>query len=281
MNIDLPLILTLAVLITGGIWLFDWLVLSKPRKRALAALDAEYSDARLQEPKERERYRLARDQVEQEPTLIEYSKSFFPVLLLVFVLRSFIAEPFQIPSGSMEPTLEIGDFILVNKFTYGLRLPVINRKVIPVNDPERGDVMVFFPPHQPDIYFIKRVIGIPGDVVEYNNHQLTINGEPVVESSEELLPGAGPQVRQVTEQLGDTEFSVYKNLTPGSFSREGRWTVPEGYYFMMGDNRDSSHDSRGWGMVSEDAIVGKAFAIWMHWDSLFSLPSFERVGRIR
>lgn len=289
-SINLPLILTLAVFITGLIWLYDWLVLSKPRKRKLEAVDQQFARARLDDKHQREAYEEARNAAANEPIWVEYSKSFFPVLALVFVLRSFIAEPFQIPSGSMEPTLQVGDFIVVSKFAYGLRLPVLNTKVIPVSDPERGDVMVFFPPHQPDTYFIKRVIGLPGDTVSYIDHQLSINGEPVPQEVIETNASAQPPSRIVEETLGDNTYTTRKHLNPGRYSRYGTWEVPEGHYFMMGDNRDGSHDSRGWNelnrggpnlsYVPEEAIVGKAFAIWMHWDSLFSLPSFERVGTI-
>lgn len=299
MNINLPLILTLAVLITGLVWLFDALVLAGPRKQKLAAVDKQFAHLKTrQQPatgdaktkadgdSAQQAYELARATAAQEPTIVEYSKSFFPVLLVVFVLRSFIAEPFQIPSGSMEPTLDIGDFILVNKYTYGIRLPVLNKKVIDINQPKRGDVMVFFPPHMPDTYFIKRVIGLPGDEIKYINHVLTINGEVIEEQLQARLPAANPRFRQVTEAIDDKVFTVRKNDVPSSLSGipnshyAGSWTVPEGHYFMMGDNRDHSADSRDWGFVSEDAVVGKAFAVWMHWDSLFSIPSFSRAGVI-
>src|SRR5690606_28709168 len=297
MNINLPLLLAPAAFVTGLVGLYDMLVLARPRKEKLAAVEQQFarvnsrnaaeltdSKAKAEHQSAQGAYETARAAAEKEPVLVEYSKSFFPVLLLVFVLRSFIAEPFQIPSGSMEPTLEVGDFILVNKFTYGIRLPVINKKVIDINEPQRGDVMVFFPPHMPDTYFIKRVIGLPGDQVQYLNHVLYINGEAVEEQLQALLPASNPYYRQVTESLGDVTYQTKKNLVPGVLSGTpnrhyaGEWRVPEGHYFMMGDNRDNSADSRDWGVVSEDAIVGKAFAIWMHWDSLFSLPSFERAG---
>ena len=177
MSINLPLILTLAVLITGLIWLYDTLVLARPRKAALEAVDQQFSKLNIADEQKQAAYAEAQQAAGREPLLVEYAKSFFPVLLVVFVLRSFLVEPFQIPSGSMEPTLDVGDFILVNKYTYGIRLPVLNNEVIPVNKPERGDVMVFFPPHQPDTYLIKRVIGLPGDLISYNNHVLNINGE--------------------------------------------------------------------------------------------------------
>ncbi|WP_020210497.1 signal peptidase I [Gilvimarinus chinensis] len=283
-NINLPLILTIGVFFTGLVWLFDALVLAGPRKQKTAAAKAQFDGKELGDEGSdtRKLYQRAVDEASREPTLVEYSKSFFPVLLVVFVLRSFVAEPFQIPSGSMEPTLDIGDFILVNKYTYGIRLPVINKKVIPINEPERGDVMVFFPPHLPDTYYIKRVIGLPGDTIEYTDHQLTVNGEPVPENLQAVLPPQRPQFRLVEETLGEHTYTSRKYLRPGQYSRRGSWTVPEGHYFMMGDNRDNSFDSRGWDdpFVPEDHIVGKAVAVWMHWDSLFSLPSFDRAGAI-
>jgi signal peptidase I len=183
----------------------------------------------------------------------------------------------------MIPTLEVGDFILVNKFTYGVRLPVLNTQVIPVNKPQRGDVMVFFPPHAPDTYYIKRVIGLPGDHISYINHVLTINGQVIPEKLVAMLPPLSPKWRLVKETIDGKEFTTYKHLVPGELSRNKSWVVPEGHYFMMGDNRDNSLDSRGWPnpFVSEDAIVGKAFAVWMHWEKLLSIPSFDNVGMIQ
>lgn len=281
-NINLPLILTVGVLITGLVWLFDALVLARPRKRAINAIEDAFAGRNTDTEPDKKRYAEAMEKARQEPLLVEYSKSFFPVLLIVYVLRSFVYEPFQIPSGSMDPTLEVGDFILVNKYTYGIRLPVWNKKLIEVSDPERGDVMVFFPPHLPDTYYIKRIIGLPGDKVSYSNHRLTINGEEVPEQLQAILPAGTPRFRLVEEQLGEHRFTARKYLRPGPYSRHGEWTVPDGHYFMMGDNRDNSLDSRGWetAFVPEENIVGKAVAVWMHWDSLFSLPSFDRAGGI-
>jgi signal peptidase I len=281
MNINLPLILTLAVLITGAIWLFDILVLARPRRAKLAAVEQQFQKIEVAAQHKHEAYETAKTTASHEPLLVEYAKSFFPVLFIVFFLRSFLVEPFQIPSGSMIPTLEIGDFILVNKFAYGLRVPVLNKVFIPVDKPKRGDVMVFFPPHHPETYYIKRVIGLPGDEISYVSHQLTINGEVVPEKLQAMLPVGEPRFRVVTETIGTKEFSTYKYLLPGYLSRRGAWIVPPGHYFMMGDNRDNSADSREWGFVSEDAIVGKAFAVWMHWDKFFSVPSFENVGVVQ
>jgi signal peptidase I len=259
MSIDFPLILALAVLFTGGVWLVDSLFFARARReRVLSTPDAAPP---------------------AEPTLVEYSRSFFPVLFVVFVLRSFIVEPFQIPSSSMEPTLEVGDYILVNKYTYGIRLPVLRTKVLDIRQPERGDVMVFFPPHMNKTYYIKRVIGIPGDRITYRNRQLYVNGERVVQEPLATLPGgAGSSYR-----ISSAEFGAEGHLVKDDLRRPARdfsVIVRPGHYFMMGDNRDNSSDSRVWGQVSERDIVGKAFAVWMHWDSLFSLPSFDRVGGI-
>lgn len=280
-SINLPLILTVAVLITGLVWLFDAWVLARPRKEKVAAVEKQFSGMAMETEQQKTAYEDAKSVAAREPLLVEYSKSFFPVLFIVFFLRSFLVEPFQIPSGSMIPTLEVGDFILVNKFAYGVREPITNTQFIPVGKPQRGDVMVFFPPHAPDTYYIKRVIGIPGDHISYNNHVLTINGKVIKEKLVAELPVGGPYLKMVTETIDDKTFTAFKHFQPGHLSVRGSWVVPEGHYFMMGDNRDNSLDSREWGVVSEDAIVGKAFAVWMHWDKFFSVPSFDRVGVIK
>lgn len=281
MDINFPLILVLLVFGSGVVWLVDSLFLARKRQAAVAAVDAQFSSVELDSGRQQEVYEQAKATASKEPVLVEYSKSFFPVLFVVLVLRSFLAEPFQIPSGSMIPTLKVGDFILVNKFTYGIRLPVIRTKVLDVNDPERGDVMVFFPPHKPDTYFIKRIVGMPGDRVRYTNNVLYINGEEQPQTLIASLPPSNPEYQIMTENLGGVVHDMQKDTIPGMLSRHGEWVVPEGHYFMMGDNRDNSSDSRVWGPVSEDAIVGKAFAVWMHWDSLFSIPSFSNVGSIQ
>jgi signal peptidase I len=280
-SINLPLILTLAVFVTGLVWLFDALVLARPRKTKVAAVEKQFTGMPLTTEQQKEAYETAKDVAAKEPLLVEYSKSFFPVLFIVFFLRSFLVEPFQIPSGSMIPTLEIGDFILVNKFAYGVRAPVLNNTIIPTGKPQRGDVMVFFPPHQPEVYYIKRVIGIPGDHITYHNHVLTLNGKVVEEKLVAQLPAGAPVLRMVTENIDGKEFTAYKHLHPSRLSMHGSWVVPEGHYFMMGDNRDNSLDSREWGFVGEEAIVGKAFAVWMHWEKFLSVPSFDHVGVIK
>lgn len=273
MEFNFPLILMVATLSTGLVVLADKFWLARKREAIKEQLKADFAD-------EEDVAAAAK-----ESFLVEQSKSFFPVLLVVFVLRSFIAEPFQIPSGSMEPGLTKGDFILVNKFAYGLRMPVFDFTIIPIGEPQRGDVMVFFPPEDPR-YFIKRVIGLPGDHVIYKNKQLTINGEliPTTDSREQPYPASKHFVR---EELGKhqpkIQWTYVRNQADEVFlynGPEGEWVVPEGFYFTMGDNRGNSADSRFWGFVPERNIVGKAEAIWLHMESLGSMPSFSRNGWI-
>lgn len=282
MDINLPLILVLLVAASGGISLFDIVFLAKKRRAQVQVVEKQFTGVSLDDEKKRSAYEKARALAAKEPTAVEYAKSFFPVLVIVLVLRSFIVEPFQIPSESMVPTLQVGDFILVNKFTYGIRLPVIRTKVIDINNPKRGDVMVFFPPHE-HRYFIKRVIGLPGDVVEVKNNVLYVNGQEMPQMA--LADGSQSERRYhvVDETLSGVVHKMRKSVTaPRDARTEGRWEVPAGYYFMMGDNRDNSQDSRFWGPVPEKNIVGRAFAVWMHWEQkLKSLPSFGRVGKIQ
>lgn len=224
-----------------------------------------------------------------EPWYLDYARSFFPVLLLVFLLRGFVAEPFRIPSGSMLPTLEIGDFILVNKFTYGLRLPISHTKILPVNEPERGDIIVFRYPPQPSQNYIKRLVGLPGDVISYKKKTLYVNGERVVTSPmDQYLPTGGPRPLEQYSQVLPTQhdddvpavqFSTLIDPNSNRFSRQSSWKVPEGQYFMMGDNRDNSADSRAWGFVPEANIVGKAFFVWMNYDSVKGSGfNLDRIG---
>jgi signal peptidase I len=234
------------------------------------------------------------EQLNKEPLLVEYGKSFFPVLFIVLVLRSFLVEPFQIPSGSMKPTLDVGDFILVNKFSYGIRLPVIDLKVIPVGDPQRGDVMVFRYPSDPNVNYIKRVVGLPGDAIRYtNDKQLFINGQLVAKQLIGSEPGTLGSAELYNEKLGEVEHQIRQEMSRYRAPPDHEWTVPAGHYFMMGDNRDNSNDSRYWddpnipkaelGMVPDRNIVGKAFAVWMSWPEpkLSHLPNFSRVGLIK
>jgi signal peptidase I len=221
----------------------------------------------------------ARREITLDRPIAEYAYSFFPVLAVVLVLRSFVVEPFQIPSSSMVPTLEIGDYILVNKFSYGLRLPVARTKVTDIGEPQRGDVVVFFPPND-NRYFIKRLIGLPGDRISYRNKQLTVNGVPVEQRLLAELPVRNPSEQLIEENLLGARHLVRNEMYMNS--REFDEIVVEpGHYFMMGDNRDNSQDSRYWGQVPEANLVGKAFAVWMHWASLRELPSFSSVGAIR
>jgi signal peptidase I len=246
-HFDFELVLVSAVAVTGIIWLIDKLFLASKRQLKSSGLTS------------------------PEPILVEYSKSFFPVLLAVMLLRSFLYEPFRIPSGSMMPSLLVGDFILVNKFTYGLRLPVIHTKVTEGVKPERGDVMVFRFPGDESVDFIKRVIGLPGDHVTYYGRRITINGKALPVEFEKVYEGQGTGSTNMKgadiyiETQGDHSYTM---MTDSNFlsTREGEWVVPEGYYFMMGDNRDHSNDGRYWGFVPEQNLVGKAVRIWMHWD---------------
>lgn len=284
MDLNVPLILLIAVAISGIGCLIDLFVFRKPRRLAVAALDQQYENVNEQEKLADQKYQISLSKIVAEPAYIEYSKSFFPVLFIVFFLRSFVVEPFQIPSESMLPTLEVGDFIVVNKFAYGIRLPVLNKKVIDVGSPQRGDVMVFVPPHDPR-YFIKRVVGLPGDKIEVVNNQLYVNGEKAEQTLMGREPGmAGfnscPEYILAEETYAGITHEMRRCVVPGSLGVKGTWVVPEGHYFMMGDNRDNSADSRAWGFVPEKNIVGEAFAVWMHWDKLLSIPSFSRVGTI-
>jgi signal peptidase I len=208
-----------------------------------------------------------------QTTLVEYSRSFFPVLLFVLVIRSFVFEPFRIPSGSMMPTLLQGDFIFVKKFSYGLRLPVTEKKIIETGAPERGDVVVFRLPSDPSINYIKRVVGLPGDTVSYERHRLVINGELI---DLEPHPDATPHDPRYIEQLGEREHEILVTHA-ANIGRDGEYTVAEGQYFVMGDNRDNSRDSRFLGSIPETHLVGEAVRIWMHMDGL-SWPRWERIG---
>jgi signal peptidase I len=278
MDIDFPLILVILVFGTGLIWALDAMFLAPGRRRAVSALQARYPEWERDGSKHQQQYQAQVAETASQPLVVEYARSFFPVLAVVFVLRSFLVEPFQIPSSSMVPTLQVGDYILVNKYTYGIRLPVLRTKVMSLNEPQRGDVMVFFPPHMNDTYFIKRVVGLPGDTVTYRGKVLSVNGERVERQPVAELPAVDARYSLGLEALGESSHLMQVDtMRPG---RDFSVVVQPGHYFMMGDNRDNSSDSRIWGQVPEQDIVGKAFAIWMHWDSFFSMPSFSRVGLI-
>lgn len=275
MSFDFPAIMVAAVFITGIIWMLDILLWS-PKRRVAAEMLSGQSAARSGEDIEEVKAKVLR-----EPVFVEYSRSLFPVILAVLILRSFLVEPFRIPSGSMMPTLLAGDFILVNKFSYGIRLPVLNTKIISLGEPARGDVVVFRYPKDPSTDYIKRVIGVPGDRIAYYNKQLIINGEPVIQTGVGLYDGAGAgvsmsgiQVR--SEQLLNVKHNIL--IDPDRGTVEGEFQVPQGQYFVMGDNRDNSNDSRYWGFVPEENLIGKAFMIWMNWDSTAGGVTWGRIG---
>ena len=232
----------------------------------------------------------ARGRLLMQPWWLDWTAGLFPVIIVVFLLRSFLFEPFKIPSGSMIPTLEVGDLILVNKFHYGIRLPVINKKIIPNNDPKRGDVIVFHYPVDPRIDYIKRVVGLPGDKISYGNHELRINGElvPNTPTGDGYDEEHMRYMNLLREKLGDVEHRIQHDKGSGqpfrpitafqgcSYSAEGvSCTVPAGHYFVMGDNRDNSQDSRYWGFVPDENLVGRAFFIWMNFGNLGRFGSFQ------
>lgn len=284
MSLNFPLLLVIAVAVCGLLALLDLVFLAPRRRKAIANYQATVQPADMQ----------VIEKLNKEPLLVEYGKSFFPVLFIVLVLRSFLVEPFQIPSGSMKPTLDVGDFILVNKFSYGIRLPVIDKKIIEVGDPQRGDVMVFRYPSDPSVNYIKRVVGLPGDTIRYTSDKhLYVNGQLVAEQLVGTEPGTLGSAELYKEKLGEVEHMIRKEMSRYRAPPDNEWTVPAGHYFMMGDNRDNSNDSRYWddpnipkdelGMVPDQNIVGKAFAVWMSWPEpkMSHLPNFSRVGLIK
>lgn len=211
------------------------------------------------------------------PTTVEYARSFFPIFLIVLLLRAFLVEPFRIPSGSMMPTLLVGDFILVNKFAYGIRPPVWNKKIIDIADPERGDVIVFRYPENPSIDYIKRVVGVPGDKIAYYNKVLYINDKRIELEPLGVYQAGFPNLKRFKERLDDVEHDILVNVMypAGDFVV----TVPENSYFVLGDNRDNSRDSRFWGFVPDENLVGEAFMIWMNWQ-WGQWPKWSRIGTI-
>ncbi|MDP1602602.1 MAG: signal peptidase I [Legionella sp.] len=212
--------------------------------------------------------------------IIEYSRSFFPVFFLVLLLRSFLVEPFRIPSGSLEPTLLVGDFLAVNKFAYGFRLPVWEKKVIPVANPKTGEIAVFRWPPEPSYDYIKRVIGVPGDKISYKNKVLTVNG---IEAKQTFIDyttdeSSGKAVAKYQENLGGVVHDIY--VRPDVAAVDFEVEVPEGQYFMMGDNRDDSADSRYWGFVSDSYLRGKAFLVWMSWNGQTDSVRWSKIGHL-
>jgi signal peptidase I len=263
MKMDFSLLLVLLTALAGVIALIDQLFLRRRRM-----------DRAVQKKIERPR----------DPVMIEYARSLFPILLIVLLFRSFLFEPFKIPSGSMIPTLLVGDFILVNKYAYGLRLPVTNTKIVPIGEPERGDVVVFRYPVDERVNFIKRLVGLPGDTITYRDKQLFINGEPVAvepagnfTSADVKCSTPRANAFRYVEQLGDARHDVLlhqgENRHP---SRE--WVVPPGHYFVMGDNRDRSNDSREWGFVPEGNLMGRAVGIWLNFDYKKGCGDLSRIG---
>jgi len=291
--VNFALFLLILLLVTGIVWAMEGVWLRRRREaaaaEALARLDSELG----QEPEDK-RLRLREEQRNRrlkQPWWIEYSVSFFPVILIVFLLRSFLVEPFKIPSSSMVPTLLVGDFILVNKYAYGIRLPVANKKIVPIGEPERGDVMVFRYPEDPSLDYIKRVVGLPGDRVEYRNKRLMINGRlvPVRQIDDYLSRERMQFSRRYIEKLDGVEHEILleddapavvlpSRATGGNctYNMNGlACTVPPGHYFVMGDNRDNSSDSRVWGFVPDENIVGKAFFIWLNLNELGRFGAFR------
>ncbi len=259
MNIDFSLILVIAVFITGTIWLLDKFIVTRGKKP---------------------------DDIKTEPQtgigsvwtmLTDFSRFLFPVVFIVLLLRGFIAEPFRIPSGSMLPTLDIGDFILVNKFSYGIRLPAWNKKIINIGTPQRGDVIVFRYPKDPSVDYIKRVVGVPGDKVAYYNKVLYINDKRMPQGKGRVYrPGYDYIVRKSENLSGDVHDILDNKMYP---ARDFVITVPKHSYFVMGDNRDNSRDSRYWGFVPDKNLVGHAMIVWFNWE-LGDWPRWTRIGTI-
>ena len=258
MNIDFSAVLVVLTALSGLIWGIDTWLFSAKRRAATGKAEP------------------------QLPIVVDYAKSFFPIFFIVLVLRSFLVEPFRIPSASMVPTLLEGDFILVNKFAFGIRLPVLNVKVVDLGKPQRGDVIVFRPPHARETPYIKRVIAVGGDHVTYRGKQLYVNGQaiPVKEYGTFVGRGASSKESGAT-LLGEDLFGVVHDVLhkPSATTpyQVDDLVVPEGHYFMMGDNRDNSLDSRVWKTVPDRDLIGKAFFIWLHWEGWFKFD-FARIG---
>ncbi len=275
MRFDFPTIMVLLVVITGLIWAVDAAFFA-PRRRLAQPEGADSDGGNSGESGGA----AAAATAYQTPKIVEYARSFFPIFLIVLVLRSFVAEPFRIPSGSMMPTLLIGDFILVNKFGYGIRLPIADTKIIELGSPERGDVIVFRSPEDPATPFIKRVVGLPGDRIAYYNKVLYVNGE----AAEQVIlgnfsgTGSGTSMSGASLRKENLDGHVHEILVqPGASLFNFKMVVPEGNYFVLGDNRDNSRDSRFWGTVPDELLIGRAFLIWMSWDWGHGI-SWSRIG---
>ena len=290
---NFALFLLILLVVTGVVWAMEGVWLRRRREAAAAEALARLDIEMAREPDDK-RAKLRDEQRQQrlkQPWWVEYSVSFFPVILIVFLLRSFLVEPFKIPSSSMVPTLLVGDFILVNKYAYGIRLPVLNRKIVEIGEPHRGDVMVFRYPEDPSLDYIKRVVGLPGDRIEYRNKRLIINGRLVPERQiDDYLSRERMQFsRRYLEALDGSEHEILlEDDAPAAvlpsraaagncnYNMNGlACTVPPGHYFVMGDNRDNSSDSRVWGFVPDQNIVGKAFFIWLNLNELGRFGSFR------
>ena len=290
-RLDFSLVLVIVVAVAGSVWMLDHLLFAPLRARRLAASGREPSSLTV-------------------PVTVDYARSFFPVAVIVLLVRAFIFEPFRIPSDSMMPTLHDGDFIIVNKFAYGLRLPVLGTKIVPTGEPQRGDVVVFHFPPDPSVNYIKRLVGLPGDHVEIVSDQLIINGQPVpLQSDGRFDDGCYHNMRMSNERLGTHAHQTLSCLSPDELAAPPGPTcnrrlernyvcvepavpgehdhgdahevvVPPGHYLMIGDNRDNSYDGRFWGFVPEDHLVGRATRIWFNWDLQRSGgPKWNRIGR--
>jgi signal peptidase I len=272
MNFDFALLLVVLTFSSGVIWAVDSLFFAPARNRNILTRTAGVDDRTVESRR-------------REPLMVEYARSFFPIFLVVLLLRSFLVEPFRIPSGSMMPTLVVGDFILVNKFNYGLRLPVLNKTFVELGSPKRGDIVVFRYPGDQFTPYIKRVVGLPGDHVAYRDRMIYINGEAVAQQPDGTYVGEGAGVDQngdplATERLGDVEHRIM--FRPQMPSMDVESVVPAGSYFVMGDNRDNSKDSRYWGFVPDENLIGRAFFIWMNFDlrNKNHIIAWNRLGRI-
>lgn len=295
---NFSLVLLILTLVTFAYWLAERFRFRPAREAAARQLEVQDAArrqelARLGIDKVDGDIEVAREKLLMQPWWLDWTAGLFPVILVVFVMRSFLFEPFKIPSGSMIPTLEVGDLILVNKYHYGIRLPVINQKIIPINDPKRGDVVVFRYPVDPRNDYIKRVVGLPGDEVSYLNQVLRINGQPVPTQplGDQYDDEAMRYMMRLSEKLGEVEHRIQREKQPGYFtgprydfpnrdqcrySPEGVvCKVPAGHYFVMGDNRDNSEDSRYWGFVPDQNLVGRAFFVWMNFGDLGRIGAFH------